>query len=97
VRRWEAEAKKSIAEIQASKLPKEAKTRHAVEIMETFIKDRAEMELLSIRTDLAILKDPEAVKAEMDWAQIDMKSERVPPFLQELFRVHYFELSALTP
>lgn len=78
----------SIAQILASRLPESEKRRHKIEITEQFLKDKAEMELLAIRTDLAATKNPEAIKAEMYWADEDMKSDRCPDFLREQFRNH---------
>lgn len=95
VSRWEKEAQEDIARINAGSLPESAKRKHRIDIMETFMRDRTEMELLAIRTELAIVKNPEAVRAEMGWADEDMKSDRCPEYLRDTFRTHVFECSAL--
>ena len=95
ISRWEAEAKESIEKIKSGCLPKEAKMTHIKEILETLAKDRAEMELLSIRNDLKLAGNPEDVKAEMYWAQEDMKSDRVPFFLRPIFEKHYTSCAEL--
>ena len=84
-----------LAKIEKSSLPHEAKRRWRQEMMEEFLKDRAEVELLSIRTDLAITKNLEAIKAEMEWCMEDVKSDRCPEFLRDIFLQHYFECDAL--
>lgn len=95
VSKWEKEAQEDIARINAGSLPESAKRKHRIDIMETFARDRTEMELLAIRTELAIVKNPEAIRAEMGWADEDMKSDRCPEHLRDLFQQHVFECSAL--
>ncbi len=84
-----------IARINAGSLPETAKRKHRIDIMETFARDRTEMELLAIRTELAIVKNPDAIRAEMGWADEDMKSDRCPENLRDLFQQHVFECSSL--
>lgn len=95
ISKWEKEAKESIERINAGSLPESAKRKHRIDIMETLARDRTEMELLAIRTELAIVKNPEAIRAEMGWADEDMKSDRCPEFLRDLFRLHKRECEKL--
>lgn len=95
IRRLEYDAKESIREIEAGKLPLVSKRQHKAEILKEFAKTRVELELQSIRTNLEITKDSQVVKAEMYWADEDMKSDRCPEMFREIFRTHVFECSAL--
>lgn len=92
---WEQRAEESIKQIQNGHLPQIVKNQHMKEIIEEFHKDRLEAESLAVRTELRMKGSIEDIKAEIVWAELDMKSERCQNFLRETYLTHLFELSAL--